>query len=92
MAERFAPLRAPIIHSGFRMDARGLEPVGNPTREQWSECLDYLTHLSRHVHFWIGDLLVYGEYRWGEMYDEMIERTGYEVRTLRTLEVGRGPD
>jgi DNA methylase len=47
--------------------------------------LDYLMHLARRIHWWIGDLLVYGEWRWGEMYDEMIERTGYEVRTLRTL-------
>ncbi len=74
-----------MIYCGFRLDTRGLEPVGTPTREQWSACLDYLTHLSRHVHFWIGDLLVYGEARWGEMYDEMIEDTGYEIRTLRTL-------
>ena len=59
--------------------------MGTPTREQWSECLDYLMHVGRRIHFWIGDLLVYGERRWGEMYDEMIERTGYEPRTLRTL-------
>src|SRR5260370_26687242 len=75
----------PIVYSGFRFDERGLEPVGIPTQEQWSECLDHLTHMSRHVHWWIGDLLLYGERRWGEMYDEMIARTGYEVRTLRTL-------
>ena len=42
-------------------------------------------HLERHIHFWIGDLLVHGEKRWGEMYDEMLQRTGYEPRTLRTL-------
>ena len=48
-----------MVYCGFRLDTRGLEPVGTPTREQWSACLDYLTHLSRHVHFWIGDLLVY---------------------------------
>lgn len=73
------------MYSGFRFDERGLEPVGTPTREQWSECLDYLMHVGRSIHWWIGDLLVYGERRWGEMYAEMIERTGYEPRTLRTL-------
>jgi DNA methylase len=92
VAERLVvPMRAqrgrqkPIVYSGFRFDERGLEPVGTPTREQWSECLDYLMHVGRRIHFWIGDLLVYGERRWGEMYVEMIERTGYEIRTLRTL-------
>jgi len=73
-----------IVH-GFRLAERGLTPVGTPTREQWSDCLDYLMHLERHIHFWIGDLLLCGARRWGEMYDEMIERTGYEPRTLRTL-------
>ncbi len=77
--------REPIVYSGFRLEERGLTPVGTPTREQWSECLDYLMHLEKHIHFWIGDLLAYGERRWGEMYSEMIERTGYEPRTLRTL-------
>jgi DNA methylase len=81
------PIRArkPVVYSGFRLGERGAEPVGSPTREQWSDCLDYLMHMGRRIHFWIGDLLVYGERRWGEMYDEMIERTGYEARTLRTL-------
>ncbi len=77
--------REPIVYSSFRLEERGLTPVGTPTREQWSECLDYLMHLEKHIHFWIGDLLAYGERRWGEMYSEMIERTGYEPRTLRTL-------
>lgn len=88
MAQRLpVPIRArrPIVYSGFRLGDRELEPVGTPTREQWSDCLDYLMHLSRRIHWWIGDLLVYGERRWGQMYDEMIQRTGYEIRTLRTL-------
>jgi hypothetical protein len=41
--------------------------------------------MARMVHWWIGDLLVYGEARWGSMYDEMIEHTGYDCRTLRTI-------
>jgi hypothetical protein len=88
MAQRLlVPMRArkPIVYSGFRLADRELEPVGTPTQEQWTDCLDYLMHLSRRIHWWIGDLLVYGEARWGEMYDKMIERTGYEIRTLRTL-------
>jgi DNA methylase len=76
--------RGAIVY-GFCLEERGLAPVGTPTREQWSECLDYLLRLERNIHFWIGDLLVFGERRWGQMYDEMIERTGYEPRTLRTL-------
>jgi hypothetical protein len=42
-------------------------------------------HLERRVHFWIGDLLTYGERRWAEKYTEMIEHTGYDYATLRVL-------
>jgi len=37
--------REPIVYSGFRLEERALTPVGTPTREQWSTCLDYLMHL-----------------------------------------------
>ena len=59
--------------------------MGTPTQEQWAECLDYLLHMGRRIHWWIGDLLVYGERRWGEMYGEMIEGTGYDYATLRVF-------
>ncbi len=74
-----------LVHSGFRLQARSLVPVGRPTREQWSERLDYLMHLEQHLHFWIGDLLAYGERRWGTTYADMVEETGYDPGTLRNL-------
>jgi len=42
-------------------------------------------HLERRIHFWIGDLLNYGEQRWRETYAEMVEATGYDLGTLRNL-------
>jgi len=73
-----------VVH-GFLLGERGLTPVGTPTRAQWLQCLHYLMHLERHIHFWIGDLLAHGERRWREAYTEMVEQTGYDLGTLRTL-------
>ena len=74
-----------LVVYGFLLGDRGLTPVGTPTRAQWLQCLHYLMHLERHVHFWMGDLLAYGEQCWGEKYTELIEQTGYDLGTLRTL-------
>lgn len=74
----------PVV-SGFRLQNRGLVPVGSPSREEWLCCLDYLVHVEQHVHFWLGDLLAYGEREWGTMYGDLVERTGYDQGTLRNL-------
>src|SRR5947209_609120 len=42
-------------------------------------------HIEKNIHFWLGDLLTYGESRWGAMYTEMVEETGYDYATLRVF-------
>lgn len=73
------------VYSGFRLQDRSLVPVGSPSREEWLCCLDYLVHVERHLGFWIGDLLAYGEQQWGATYAELGQRTGYDAGTLRNL-------
>jgi site-specific DNA-methyltransferase (adenine-specific) len=73
------------VYSGFRLQERGLVPVGHPSREEWLRCLDYLIHAERHLGFWIGDLLAYGEKQWGATYAELGQRAGYDAGTLRNL-------
>jgi len=80
-----SPEEDDLVVSGFRLEDRRLVPVGSPTREQWAACLEYLLHVEQHVHFWIGDLLAYGEQRWGPTYSQMVEETGYDVGTLWNL-------
>jgi site-specific DNA-methyltransferase (adenine-specific) len=77
---------ASLVAFGFRLEAPRLLPVGIPTRDEWLQCLHYLMHLERHIHFWLGDLMVYGEDRWGEVVvRHMVEATGYHYETLRNL-------
>src|SRR6266516_4910703 len=73
----------PFVYADFRFDEHGLTTVGSPTGAEWAECLDHLMHVEENVHFWIGDLLLYGESRWGEMsVQQMIEATGYDDKTF----------
>src|SRR5712692_5711065 len=79
-------VQEPFVYADFRFDEHGLTTVGSPSGAKWGECLDHLMHGEENVHFWIGDLLLYGESRWGEMsVQQMIEATGYDYKTLRKL-------
>jgi hypothetical protein len=73
----------PFVYANFRCDKRGLTAVGSPTAAEWAHCLDHLMHGEENVHFWIGDLLLYGESQWGEMdVQQMVEASGYDYKTL----------
>lgn len=72
-----------LEYSSFRLSQTGLEPIGDPTLEQWIECGAFINKSERAVHFWIGDWLNYGEKAWGDRYAEALEKTRYEYKTLR---------
>lgn len=69
--------------SSFKFTARGLEPIGTPSLEDWLSCGQRLRFLKGAIHFLIGDWLVYGEMRFGETYRQAVEATGFDVQTLR---------
>lgn len=71
-----------IVYASFILHQAGLIPIGNPTFEQWLVCGDFIKKAEGAVHFWIGDWLDYGEKRYGEMYNQAIEQTGYDYQTL----------
>ena len=72
-----------IIYASFILRKNGLEPIDDPSFDQWLECGEFINKAKGAVHFWIGDWLNYGERKWGEKYVEAIEKTGYEYKTLR---------
>lgn len=39
----------PFEYSGFRFHERGVEPIGEPTQEQWLECLRMLIDLKGEI-------------------------------------------
>ena len=71
-----------IIYSSFILHKNGITPIGTPTFEQWTGCGKFIHKAGSAIHFWLGDWLNYGEKKYGEMYTQAIEETGYDVGTL----------
>ena len=69
--------------SPFTFSRCGLAPIGEPTREELLACFDFIKDADASIHWWIGDLLTYAEAKWGEMYKEVEETTGFDYQTLR---------
>ena len=61
----------------------GLVILDSITFDAWLQVGDKLRDIEGAVHWWIGDWLNYGERRWGEMYAQALEETGYGYSTLR---------
>jgi site-specific DNA-methyltransferase (adenine-specific) len=72
-----------IEYSSFRLHKNGLEPIGNPSFEQWEEAGKFIRKAEGAVHFWIGDWLNYGEQKYGETFSQAIDETNYDYGTLR---------
>jgi hypothetical protein len=72
-----------VAQSPFEFRNCGVIPFGEPTFEEWQSALDFAVNADKSIHFWIGDILNYGEKRpWGKRYEEAIEKTGFDYQTL----------
>ena len=74
----------------FKLAETGLIVDGDPTYEEWEDCGEFLKQAEKAVQFWIGDWLNYGERKWGEMYAQAVEETGYDEGTLRNYKYVAG--
>lgn len=61
----------------------GLVFTGDLRFDEWQILGQSLKDFEHAVHWWIGDWLNYGERKWGEMYTQATEETGYKEKTLR---------
>lgn len=53
------------------------------TFEEWEEALKWSRDVEQSAGFWIGDLLNYGEAKYGEKYSQALEATPFAEKTLR---------
>ncbi len=67
----------------FSFTPTGLIVKGEPDYETWEQVGQQLSYIERAVHWWIGDWINYGERRYGEMYSQALEETGFTYETLR---------
>jgi N6-adenosine-specific RNA methylase IME4 len=78
-----APLETSALsRGGFRFTSKGLIAEGEPTFEDWKHTGRFLREAHKGIHWCIGDWLNYGEAKWGEMYEQAIEETGFDYQTL----------
>lgn len=76
------PLDLILASEQFRFTPTGLLVSGEPDFETWEQVGQQLSYIEGAVHWWIGDWLNYGEGRWGEMYSQALEATGFKYQTL----------
>lgn len=71
-----------IDGSNFTLRPTGIEFHGDLSREEWNALGEKLSSVGKSIGFMIGDWINYGEMEWGEMYDEIQQRTGLDYGTL----------
>lgn len=79
--------RSPMTVSGFRFRARGVEPIGKPSREEWGIAYEWAMAVESASQYWVGDLLAYAEDRqdWKDKFEQMKTATGYAEQTLHNM-------
>ena len=66
----------------IEFSATGARIIGSPTFEQWQGKLRDIHYIHEAIHYWIGDMLNFGERTYGEMYAQAIAETSYQLQTL----------
>lgn len=78
----FSPADTVVEHGPFRLTKTGVDITGDPTFEEWTDATEWVNKVNSAVSFWLGDLLEYGEKRWGDKYAQAVEVTGKGLQTL----------
>lgn len=66
----------------FAMTSCGLQVVGEVTPDEWDHLGDILRQMDCSLQWLIGDWIVYGNTKWGQTYEMIAEKTGYNKKTL----------
>lgn len=85
LSERSSPAGDVPVIEGLRFTPTALEVPGNLSPEGWESALGRLVPLEQGASWWLGDLLVFGEKRYGETYEAALKTTGRSLQTLKNL-------
>jgi len=69
----------------FLFTARSLHVIGKPSFKRYESAVLVVQELRDRCQFWLGDLLNYGEKRWGETYAQAAEQSGYTEESLANM-------
>lgn len=74
---------APIVD--IALSETSWEPQADMSFEQWADAGQRLQRMGRAWQWWFGDWVLFGERKFGEMYDQAIDTTGFEIQTLMNV-------
>jgi len=76
----FPPIKT---DNGVSFSETGLVIGDTITFDEWEGIGKQLGYMEGAIHWWIGDWLNYGEAKWGEVYGQALDDTGFSYDTLR---------
>lgn len=62
-------------HGPFMLTKTSARATRDATFEEWEAATKWAQDVEKASPFWIGDLLAYGEHKYGEMYSQMMDAT-----------------
>lgn len=68
-------------HGPFLLTHNGAVVRGTPTYDEWYAAITWAKQVEKASPFWVGDLLQWGEAKFGEMASQVHEAIGYEYQT-----------
>lgn len=86
LAQRQLPFTTAGHWRHFRATPAGLVVVSEPTFEEWAAAVADLRRVNCCLMWVVGDILAYGQGRWGEDYAQVLEAADYADGTLRVAE------
>ncbi len=69
-------------HGPFELTKTGVIVAGEPTFEEWEAAFTWAQQVEKASPFWVGDLIEYGEHRYGEKYAQALDLTTASYGTL----------
>jgi hypothetical protein len=74
-------------HGPFQMTKIGIvvEEGVDPSFDEWSAATEWAQKTEKASTWWVGDLIEFGEHRFGEKYSQVLDATGYAKQTLQGM-------
>ena len=72
-------------HGPFQLTKTGVFSTGDPTFEEWEAAFAWCRQVEGAASFWVGDLIEWGEHKYGEKYAQAMDATGGSYQALQDV-------
>lgn len=78
------------LQEKVRFHSTHVDIMGELDYQEWEAVIVQLKSIQGAIQWWLGDLLNYGEARYGETYSQVLDATEYEYQTLANFKYVAG--